>query len=72
MSFRAHGTVENQLSMNCSANALVNILQALTLLLPEAVGKTEVIPLGQVISCNVVCRKTLILRHFNVDKEFSF
>lgn len=44
---RAHGTVENQLSMNCSANALVNILQALTLLLPEAVGKTEVIPLGQ-------------------------
>lgn len=47
MSFRAHGTVENQLSMNCSANALVNILQALTLLLPEAVGKTEVIPLGQ-------------------------
>ena len=50
MFFRPCGIVENQLSLHCSTSGLVNALQTMTSLLPEAVDKTEVIPLVQVIS----------------------
>lgn len=44
---RPCGTVENELSLHCSTTGLVNALQTMTSLLPEAVGKTEVVPLAQ-------------------------
>lgn len=53
MFFRPCGTVENELSLHCSTTGLVNALQTMTSLLPEAVGKTEVVPLAQVI-CYIV------------------
>ena len=46
--FRPDGFAEKQISMHCSESGLVTTLQVLTSLLPEAAGKTEVIPLAEV------------------------
>ena len=46
--YRPQGLTEQQLSLHCSESGLVDTLQTLTSLLPEALGKVEVVPLAQV------------------------
>ncbi|KAM7433865.1 NGG1 interacting factor variant 2 [Porites harrisoni] len=45
---RPQGLTEQQLSLHCSESGLVDTLQTLTSLLPEALGNVEVVPLAQI------------------------
>ncbi|KAJ7333837.1 NGG1 interacting factor [Desmophyllum pertusum] len=45
---RPHDSAEQQISIHCSESGLVNTLQMFASLFPEAVSKTEVLPLVQI------------------------
>ena len=47
---RSHDSAEQKISVHCSEDGLINTLQMLTSLYPEAVNNIEMFPLGQVSS----------------------
>ncbi len=63
---RPHDSAEQKISVHCSENGLVNILQMLASQYSEAVSNIEMVPLGQVSS------KSQLLIFPTINKFYMF